>query len=218
MNTKTFWRIITVVELAAIVATILFDLFLPTLVLLGLMLVSLLIRREHISVMGFKRPQSWLGMAGFAFVTAILMQLLAIGVVMPVMNRLTGETMDYSGFATLQGNLVHLLTILVLSWTLAAIGEELAYRGYLQRTLGSLLGDSTGGVLLTMAVSSTLFGLAHTEQGLIGVVVTTVDALVFSWLKRRFDDNLWAPILAHGFYNSVGVITFYFTGPIYGLW
>jgi len=218
MNNKTIWKIVTIVELVAIVATILFDLFLPTLVLLGLMLVSLLIRREHISVMGFKRPQSWLGMAGFTFVIALLMQLFDIGVVMPIMNRLTGETIDYSGFASLQGNLGQLLTILALSWTLAAMGEELAYRGYLQRTLGNLFGSSTAGVLLTMAVSSVLFGLAHTEQGLIGVVVTTVDALVFSWLKRRFDDNLWAPILAHGFYNSIGVITFYFTGPIYGLW
>ena len=121
------------------------------------------------------------------------MQLFDIGLVMPVMNRLTGETIDYSGFASLQGNLGQLLTILALSWTLAAIGEELAYRGYVQRTLGGLLGENPAGVLLTMAVSSVLFGLAHTEQGLIGVVVTTVDALVYSWLKRRFDDSLWAP-------------------------
>ena len=114
MNTKSLWKILTIVELAATVATILFDLFLPTLVLLGLMLVSLLIRREHISVMGFKRPQSWLGMAGFAFVIAFLMQLFDFGVVMPIMNRLTGETIDQSGFASLQGNLGQLLTILAL--------------------------------------------------------------------------------------------------------
>jgi len=212
------WTIVIVIELAAIVATVLLDLFMPTLVLLGLMAISLLIRREGISVMGFKRPRSWLAMAGFAFATAILMQLFDVGVVMPVMNRLTGDTIDYSGFASLQGNTGQLLTILALSWTLAAVGEELAYRGYVLRTLGGLLGESTNGVVLAMALSSLLFGLAHTEQGLIGVVVTTIDALVFSWLKRRFDDNLWAPILAHGFYNSVGVITFYFTGPIYGLW
>jgi uncharacterized protein len=40
----------------------------------------------------------------------------------------------------------------------------------------------------------------------------------FSWLKLKFDGNLWAAILAHGFYNSIGVIVFFFTGPIYGLW
>lgn len=218
INLKTIWKIITIIELVAVVATILLDLFMPTLVILGLMLVSLLIRREHISTMGFKRPQSWLEMAGFVFAAALLMQLFDAGVIMPILNRLTGTTIDYSGFASLQGNLGQLLAILTLSWTLAAVGEELAYRGYLQKVLGNLLGNSLVGVLLTVVISSMLFGLAHLEQGLIGVVVTTVDALFFSWLKRRYDNNLWAPILAHGFYNSIGVIIFYFTGPIYGLW
>jgi len=56
MTTKSLWKLLTIAELAAIVATILFDLFLPTLVLLGLMLVSLLVRRQHISVMGSNAP------------------------------------------------------------------------------------------------------------------------------------------------------------------
>ena len=52
MNSKTIWKIITLIELAAIVAVVLLDLFMPTLVLIGLMVISLLIRREHIAVMG----------------------------------------------------------------------------------------------------------------------------------------------------------------------
>ena len=137
---------------------------------------------------------------------------------MPILNRLTGTTIDYSGFSSLQGNLGQLLLLLALSWTLAAVGEELAYRGYLQKVLGDLFGSGQTGVLLTVIISSVVFGLAHIEQGIIGVVVTTIDALVFSWLKRRFDNNLWAAILAHGFYHSIGVIVFFFTGPIYSLW
>lgn len=218
MNSRIFWQIITVIELAAIVTAILLDLFLPTLVILGLMGVSLLIRREHISVMGFKRPQSWASLAGFAFISAFLLQLFDAGVVMPILNRLTGQTIDYSGFAHLQGNLGQLLLLLALSWTLAAVGEELAYRGYLQKVLGDLLGSSLTAVLLTAVISSVLFGLAHLEQGLIGVVVTTGDALFFSWLKWKFNNNLWVTILAHGFYNAIGIIIFFFTGPIYGLW
>lgn len=218
MNSRIFWQIITVIELAAIVTAILLDLFLPTLVILGLMGVSLLIRREHISIMGFKRPQSWASLAGFAFISAFLLQLFDAGVVMPILNRLTGQTIDYSGFAHLQGNLGQLLLLLALSWTLAAVGEELAYRGYLQKVLGDLLGSSLTAVLLTAVISSVLFGLAHLEQGLIGVVVTTGDALFFSWLKWKFNNNLWVTILAHGFYNAIGIIIFFFTGPIYGLW
>lgn len=218
MLTKNFWKILTVLELIAAAAVIILDLFIPTLVVLGIMTVSLLIRREHIATVGFKRPQSWLRMAGFAFISVFFLQLFDVGVVMPILNRLTGKTIDYSGFASLQGNLGQLLMILAISWVLAAFGEEIVYRGYLQKLLGNLFGSNVPGVLLTIAISSLLFGLAHTEQGVIGVVVTTIDAIFFSWLKRKFDNNLWASILAHGFYNSIGMIIFYFTGPIYGLW
>lgn len=218
MPAKTLWKIITILELVLAAAVILLDLFIPTLVILGLMAISLLIRRESITVMGFKRPRSWARMAGFALVVAAVLQLFDVGVVLPIMIRLTGETIDYSGFAGLQGNLQQLLILLVASWTLAAVGEELVYRGYLQKLLTDLFGVGRAGVLLTVGISSLLFGLAHTEQGLSGVVVTTIDALVFSWVKRRFDNNLWAAILTHGFGNTIGLLVFYFVGPIYGLW
>jgi hypothetical protein len=71
---------------------------------------------------------------------------------------------------------------------------------------------------LAVGLSSILFGLAHTEQGLIGVTITTLDAVFVSWLKYRYGNNLWASILAHGLSNTIGLITFYFTGPIYGFW
>jgi hypothetical protein len=218
MNRENLWKIITLIELCAVVATIILDLFIPTLVILGIMIVSLLIRREHIAAMGFKRPQSWLRMAGFAFVSAFFLQLFDVGVVMPILNRLTGKTLDYSGFASLQGNLGQLILFLVLAWTLAALCEELAFRGYLQKRLDDLFGYNLTGILLSAVISSLLFGLIHTEQGVVGVTVTAIDALFYSWLKRKFDNNLWASILAHGFYNSLGMIIFYFTGPIYGLW
>ena len=218
MKNNTFWKIITIVELVVAAAVVLLDIFLPTLVILGMIFVSLLIHREHIRSLGFKRPQSWARMIGFAFILAVFLQLLDAGVVLPIMNRLTGTTIDYSGFANLKGNIGQLVLLLVFSWTLAALGEEIVYRGYFQKLLTNLFGSNLPGLLLTVGISSLLFGLAHTEQGLIGVVVTTVDALFFSWLKRKFDNNLWAAILAHGFYNSIGVIVFFFTGPINGLW
>jgi membrane protease YdiL (CAAX protease family) len=218
MDSKTLWKIITVLELIAATVVILLDLFLPTLIILGMLIVSLLIRREHIRSLGFKRPQSWSRMLGLTFIAVVFLQLFDVGLVMPIMNRLTGATIDYSGFANLKGNLGQLMFLLALSWTLAAVGEEMVYRGYLQKLLTQLFGSSLPGILLTVGISSLLFGLAHLEQGLVGVVVTTIDAVFFSWLKLKFDGNLWAAILAHGFYNSIGVIVFFFTGPIYGLW
>jgi hypothetical protein len=56
MDTKSVWKIVTVVEFVAAAVVILLDLFLPTLVILAMLAVSLLIRREPIAVVGFKRP------------------------------------------------------------------------------------------------------------------------------------------------------------------
>jgi len=52
----------------------------------------------------------------------------------------------------------------VLSWTLAALGEEIVYRGYFQKRLTDVLGSNLPGILLTIGISSLLFGLAHTER------------------------------------------------------
>jgi hypothetical protein len=29
---------------------------------------------------------------------------------------------------------------------------------------------------------------------------------------------VWAPVLAHGFNNTIGFVAFYAVGPVYGLW
>jgi len=212
------WKIITIIELVAAVIVVLLDLFVPTLVILGMALISLIVRREKPAILGLKKSKSWLGMAAIAFLGAVLLQLFDAGVMMPILNRLTGTAIDNSGVAQLQGNLQQLLIYLVLAWTLAALGEEIVYRGYLQKLLGDLFGSSLAGVILTIGISSMVFGLAHLEQGIVGVIVTTFDGVFYSLLKRKFKGNLWAAILAHGFYNTVGMVVFYFAGPINGLW
>lgn len=66
-------------------------------------------------------------------------------------------------------------------------------------------------------MSSLLFGIAHTEQALVGISVTFLDALFFSSLRYRYD-TLWAPILAHGLNNTIGLTTYFLVGPVYGFW
>jgi membrane protease YdiL (CAAX protease family) len=50
----------------------------------------------------------------------------------------------------------------------------------------------------------------------IGVIITFLDGLFFSALRWRFR-TLWGSGLAHGFNNTIELVTFYFVGPIYGL-
>jgi CAAX protease family protein len=104
-----------------------------------------------------------------------------------------------------------------LSWTLAAFGEEFAFRGYLQARIRDVLPSGVTGLVIAVLVSSVLFGFIHTEQGVIGVVLTTLDGIFFSVLRYRYQ-TLWAAILAHGFNNTIGLVAYFIAGPFYGLW
>lgn len=117
----------------------------------------------------------------------------------------------------MQGNLGLLLVLLGLSWTLAACGEEIAYRGFLLTRVRDVLGSSVPATVAAAVLAAAAFGWAHTAQGLIGIVVTGIDALFFTWLRFRYR-SLWAAVLAHGFNNTIGLVAYFFVGPIYGLW
>jgi uncharacterized protein len=41
--------------------------------------------------------------------------------------------------------------------------------------------------------------------------------MFYSFLRWRLK-NLCAAVLGHGFNNTIGLVTFYFAGPIHGLW
>ena len=73
------------------------------------------------------------------------------------------------------------------------------------------------GGTVAVVLSSLLFGLAHSEQGLVGVTLATIDGAFFSLLRLRYA-SLWAAVLAHGYLNSIGLITYFVVGPVYGLW
>lgn len=218
MDREYVWKIVSLLELAVAAIVIYLDLLIPTLVILGLCAVSLLVRKEKLSVLGLKKVERPLRMAAVVLVLMVVWSLFHLSVSMPILNHLTGTTQDLSSFEDLEGNLPDLAFLLLATWTLAAFGEEIVYRGYLQRRVRDILGDGREGIILAVALTSLLFGIAHIEQGVIGVVITAMDAVVFSIIKLRYKDNLWAAIMAHGFSNTVGLVTFYFVGPIYGFW
>ena len=204
-------------EVVATAAVVILDLVVATLIILPMVAVSLAIRRQKPSVLGFHRSPRVLRMVAVVFGLTVAWDVLQVGLTKPILSRISGERQDLSQFDGLQGNLGSLLLFLALSWTLAAVGEEIVYRGYLPLRIADIFGGTGVGVFAGVVLSSVLFGLAHTEQGAIGVVLTFLDALFFSFLRWRFK-NLWAAVLGHGFNNTIGLGTFYLVGPVYGLW
>jgi uncharacterized protein len=211
------WSFVAGAELVLAGLAVVLDLLIPALVVLLLAGISLAVRRTGPTSLGFHSVQDPWRMAGHVLVVVLGWSLVQLGVVMPVLNHLTGERQDLSAFEDLQGNAGLLVLMLVASWTLAALGEETAFRGYLQTRVTEIAGNGRAGVLAAVLVSSVLFALIHTEQGVVGVVVTFLDALVLSWL-RWHHRSLWAAVLGHGFNNTIGLVTFFAVGPVYGLW
>ena len=118
---------------------------------------------------------------------------------------------------SLEGDAARLAVLLALSWTLAAIGEELAFRGFVLTRVTDVVGPSTLGVVAGVLVSSALFALIHTEQGTVGVTLAFLDALFYAALRLHCR-SLWAAVLAHGFNNTIGMTAYFLVGPVSALW
>ena len=205
-------------ELALATVLIAFDVLIPTLVLLPIAALTMIFRKEKPADLGFVKVPHPLRMAGFVLLAVILWTGLQMSLFMPLLNRIFGQTQNLSAYANLKGNVPDLLMFLALTWTLAAFGEETVYRGYLQRRIAGLFSNEKAGLIVAVLGSSALFGLAHIEQGASSLIITFLDALFISFLKFKFKRSLWPAILAHGLSNTIGLLWFFFMGPIYGLW
>jgi uncharacterized protein len=158
---------------------------------------------------GLRRPARWGRALTLGAVTGVTFQFFGTYVLEPLIVRLTGQPVDLSQFGTLRGNVAVLLILLALVWTFAAFGEEFVYRGYLMNRVADLAGGGTAAWALSLAFVSVLFGVGHLYQGVSGILVNTAAGLVYGAVYLRAGRNLWAPIIAHGVYDTVGLAFLY---------
>jgi uncharacterized protein len=124
----------------------------------------------------------------------------------------TGLQPDLSHFAYLRGNLPALLGWLLIVWTVAAFGEEMLLRGFLLNALLDLLRSRAGHAgawALALMLTAIVTGAAHAYQGIAGVVLSGLIGLGFSLVYLATRRNLWAPILTHGLYDTVGFLVLF---------
>jgi membrane protease YdiL (CAAX protease family) len=181
----------------------------PILLLFLVAWASLRLRHMHWRDVGLKRPDKWLPTIGLALVIGIGYQALDIYLITPLLQRLTGESIDLSLFSILRGNLLVLLFFLLVSWTEAAFIEEMYFRGYFFNRLTDLFGRERLGILIALLGSALVFGAAHAYQGITGVVDTAIAGLVLGLLYLLARGNLWLPILVHGIIDTLGFLIIY---------
>src|SRR5215475_12769841 len=176
--------------------------------LLGL--VSIWLRDGNWSALGFKRPASWRRVLLIAIVAAILRILLGQFVIEPLTGFFWPKPTAPALANEITGNVKVALFALLLVWTFAAFGEEIAYRGYLVTRAADIGKRSAWAYWIAILLVSVLFGYGHYYKGASGVIDSGVAGLILGTAYMLSGRNLWGSIFAHGFIDTFGIIDAFF--------
>ncbi|HTQ13917.1 MAG TPA: CPBP family intramembrane glutamic endopeptidase [Rhizomicrobium sp.] len=174
-------------------------------VLVAMALISFRLREGRWTVMGLDSPKSWMRTIAMAVAAAIVQQAVGQWVVDP----LTQPVLHYSAAANpLQGSKGFLAVAqwLGIIWTYAAFGEEIGYRAYVLNRVAEFGGGTRAALVLGLIWSSILFGTAHSYQGPAGIVSGAASGLIFGAAYLLARRNLWVPVLAHGFSDTLALV------------
>lgn len=203
-----------VVELTAVVIILILlslgiiSLPIPTtVVLLVVSSASLWLRGQRWRTVGLRRPASWPRalLRGVGAGTAV--QLISSGIVTPLLRG--DRPPAAGGFDLIRGNFLLFAVSLVLMWLLAALGEEMVYRGYLLNRLADLFGTTRRGWTVSLLIVTAVFSLAHWPDGLFTMLESLATGLIFGGLYLWPGRNLWPAIIAHGVSNSIALTLIY---------
>jgi hypothetical protein len=127
----------------------------------------------------------------------------------PVSERVFGEGRDLARFSDMAGSPTALIKLMALSWTVAAFGEELAFRIVLMRGIAFSLGDSRAAFGIALIVQAIVFGLIHAYQGPAGIIGAGINGLIFGGLTLAARGSIWPAAIAHGSSNTIGILGLY---------
>ena len=172
--------------------------------LMAIVIATVVLKKQGLGwgVLGLARPVSWpktIASAVGTFFLAVA-ALLAFQVLLMALGLGASDQSDYN---PLTGNLPVFLTMVAAAWTLVAFGEEMLFRAFLINSLAGALGGLKARWVLAAAGSSLVFGLAHYDWGLAGIIETTLVGLIFGAVYLRTGRNLWVTIIAHALSNTL---------------
>ena len=208
-------RLFILFELAVLAATFVADelgyiFFTKTLYLLAFAAAMFWLRGARWRDVGFCLPAGWLRLIVIGLIAGLAMSAMELFVTQPILVRLTGEYPDLELFRPAVGNLGLLLLLVLGSWTIAAFGEELVYRGWVLNRLNDLFGRTKAGAVAALVAMTAIFAVAHGYQGFTGVAENAVAALLLGSLYFATGRNLIAPIVAHGLIDTIDFTLIYF--------
>lgn len=167
---------------------------------------SLRLRGQSWRSVGWAIYRSWSRTFALGVLLGIGNELLELFVTQPLLVRLFHRWPDLSDLRPLVGNRNLLGLALLLTWTLAAFGEELVYRGYLMNRVADLFGRTRTAWTLSLILTSILFGFGHYDQGAIGQIENVIGGCLLAVFYVVCGQKLAVPIVAHGVQDTIDVL------------
>ena len=204
-------RWLALIELAVVTLIFLVDyfhwhhliFFSKTIYLFALGWISLRLRGLRWKSVGLRLYRGWGRTLAIGALCGAAIEALELFVTQPLLVRLTHHWPDLSDFRGLRWNWKLLPVALLLTWTLAAFGEETVYRGYLMNRVADFFKSTRQAWIISLLVVNVVFGFAHAYQGVTGVVENAIDGLLLGLIYLRCDRSLAVPIVAHGVTDSI---------------
>ena len=142
-------------------------------------------------------------------VATIAVDSLVVGAALPVFSNIFGDAPQVARFADVPGNLPLLLTLLPVSWLIAAFGEEIFFRGFLMTAIAEFLGSSRLAWITAVVVQAIAFGAVHAYQGPVQAISIGIGGAVYGAAVLLAKRSLWPVIFAHGINDTLGFILLY---------
>jgi uncharacterized protein len=178
--------------------------------LLLLAWISMRLRGVRWRELGFARYRNRRLTLIFGIAAGAVAETFQLLITQPLLARLTGKQPDLANFRILTGNIKWTLIALTLTWTLAAFGEELVWRGYLMNRVAGLGKCTRLAWVCSLLVVNAVFGLAHSNQGVTGIIEEGIAGVLLGLMYLGTRRNLAVPIVAHGVQDTIDMILIFF--------
>ena len=132
--------------------------------LLALGWISLQLRRANWRSVGFARYRNWTITLAISIAAGILVETFQLLATQPLLVRLTGKQPDLHDLRMMTGNIKLALLGFAFTWTFAAFGEEMVWRGYLMNRVADLGNRTRRAWICSLIAVSMVFGTAHVYQ------------------------------------------------------
>jgi len=173
--------------------------------------VFVLFKWKKISIkhLGLYKPKSWTKTILIGLIVGIFIQVFGIYLLSPLTELIGISQETPASYAAVEGNNSKLIIYLVVSWTTAGLGEELIYRSFFLGQFVSVFENVKNKWILSLIISSLIFGLGHFNNGIDAIIGTTVNGFIIGLVYLKTDRNIWAAYVTHAVANTVGFLIIY---------